>query len=167
MIGKIRCYLGEVSYWFSRSFVKFQGHAAKRMVDIDPNWDFPDCKSSLNDWWPWNDTQSLKQHRRDALFFSMSSVKFQGHTGHKIADFDSNLAFPNCSPSFNSLMGLKLCTKLGVVYRMCRIVFQCYPSNFKVTRDNKSPILTRIERFRTLTPVWIHQWIWNDEQSLT
>ena len=34
-------------------------------------------------------------------------------------------------------------------------------------RTKKSPILTRIECFRTVTPVWIHQWIWNDAQSLT
>ena len=29
----------------------------------------------------------------------------------------------------------------------------------------KSPILTRIERFRTVTLVWILRWIWNDAQS--
>ena len=44
--------------------------------------------------------------------FSRSSVKFQGHTGQKIAD------------------------------------------------------LTQMERFRTVTPIWIHRWIWNDAQSL-
>ena len=30
----------------------------------------------------------------------------------------------------------------------------------------KSPILTRNGRFRTVTPVWIHPWLWNDAQSL-
>ena len=30
----------------------------------------------------------------------------------------------------------------------------------------KMPILTRIERFRTVTSVWIHRWLWNDAQSL-
>ena len=29
--------------------------------------------------------------------FSRSSVKFQGHTGQKIADFDPNLAFSDCN----------------------------------------------------------------------
>ena len=29
-----------------------------------------------------------------------------------------------------------------------------------------SPILTRIEHLRTVTPVWIHPWLWNDAQSL-
>ena len=30
----------------------------------------------------------------------------------------------------------------------------------------KSPILTWIGCFRTVTPVWIHRWLWNDAQSL-
>ena len=33
-------------------------------------------------------------------------------------------------------------------------------------RNNKLPIQTRIEGFRTVTPVWIHPWLWNDAQSL-
>ena len=41
-------------------------------------------------------------------------------------------------------------------------VFQGNPLNFKVTRDKKLPILTQIERFRTVTQIWIHQWIWSD-----
>ena len=49
---------------------------------------------------------------------------------------------------------------------MCPIVFQGHPSNFKVTGDKKSPILTRIGRFRTVTPVWIQWWLWNDAHSL-
>ena len=41
-----------------------------------------------------------------------------------------------------------------------------HPSNFKVTRAIKSTILTRIERFKTVTPVCFHRWLWNDAQSL-
>ena len=33
-------------------------------------------------------------------------------------------------------------------------------------RDKKLPILTQIESFRTVTPIWIHRWIWNDAQSI-
>ena len=44
--------------------------------------------------------------------------------------------------------------------------FPSHPSNFKVTRLIKSPILTQIGRFRTVAPVRIHRWIWNDAQSL-
>ena len=35
------------------------------------------------------------------LFFYRSSVKFRGHTGPKIADFDSNLKFQDCNSSLN------------------------------------------------------------------
>ena len=38
----------EVPYSFSRSYVKLQGHTAKKIVDFDPNYAFPDCNSSLN-----------------------------------------------------------------------------------------------------------------------
>ena len=46
------------------------------------------------------------------------------------------------------------------------MVFLCHPSNFKVTRDKILPILTRIEHFHTVTPVWIRWWLWTDAQSL-
>ena len=48
----------------------------------------------------------------------------------------------------------------------CPIVFQGHLSNFKVTRDKKLPILTWIEYYRIVTPVWIHWWLWNNAQSL-
>ena len=45
------------------------------------------------------------------------------------------------------------------------MVFQGHMSNCKVTRLKKSSILTKIKRFRTVTPVWIHQWLRNDAKS--
>ena len=95
--------------------------------------------------------------------FSRSSIKLEGHTGQKIANFDPNWAFPDCNLSLNSPMAMKWCMKLEA---RCPIVFQGHSLNFKVTQDNKSPILTRIERFRTVTFVSIHRWLWNDAQSL-
>ena len=97
---------------------------------------------------------------------SRSSVEFQGHTGQQIADFDPNWAFPDCNFSFNSQMAMKLCTKLETTWKRCPFVIQGHPSNFKITRDKKCPILTRIERFRTVNPIWMHPWLWNDAQSL-
>ena len=82
--------------------------------------------------------------------FSRSSVKFQGHIALKIVEFDSNWAFPDCNSSLNSPMAMKCCTKLETAKKRCPIVFQGHPSNFKVTRDKKSPILTQIGRFRTI-----------------
>ena len=99
--------------------------------------------------------------------FSRSFVIFRGHTGQKIANFDPNWAFPDCNSSLTSPMALKWCTKLDVVKKRSPIVYQGHPSNFKVTQDKILPISTRIELFSGLTPVWIHQWIWNDAQCLT
>ena len=47
-------------------------------------------------------------------YFSRSSAKFQGHAGQKIADFDPNLAFPDCNSILNIRMAMKGCTKLLV-----------------------------------------------------
>ena len=82
--------------------------------------------------------------------FLRSSIKFQGHIALKIVEFDSNWAFPDCNSSLNSPMAMKCCTKLQTAKKRCPIVFQGYPSNFKVTRDKTSPILTQIGRFRTI-----------------
>ena len=82
--------------------------------------------------------------------FSRSSVKFQGHTALKIVEFDPNCAFPDCNSSLNSLMAMKCYRKLVTAKERCPIVFQGHPSNFKVTRDKTSLILTQIGRFRTI-----------------
>ena len=82
--------------------------------------------------------------------FSRSYVKFQGHTALKIIEFDPNWAFPDCNSSLNSPMAMKCCTKLETAKERCPIVFQGHPSNFKVTRDKISPILTQIGRFQTI-----------------
>ena len=48
MMHKAWSSIVEVPYCFSRSYVKFQGHMALKIVEFDPNWAFPDCNSSLN-----------------------------------------------------------------------------------------------------------------------
>ena len=82
--------------------------------------------------------------------FSRSSVKFQGHTALKIVEFDPNWVFPDCNSSLNSPMAMKCYTKLETAKERCPFVFQGHPSNFKVTQDKTSPILTQIGRFRTI-----------------
>ena len=107
------CCLEYVPYCFSRSFLKFQGHKAKQIVDLDPNWAFPDCNSSLN-----------------------------------------------------SPVAMKWCTKLEVAYERCPVVSEGHPLTLNVMQDKKSPLLTRIERFRTVTLVWIYQLLCNAARSL-
>ena len=82
--------------------------------------------------------------------FSRSYVKFQGRTALKIVEFEPNWAFPDCNSSLKSPMATKCCTKLETAKERWPIVFQGHPSNFKVTRDKTSPILTQIGRFRTI-----------------
>ena len=62
----------------------------------------------------WNHAHSWRQHRRGALLFSRSSVKFQGHTALKIIEFDPDWVFPDCNSSLNAQMATKWCTKLEV-----------------------------------------------------
>ena len=82
--------------------------------------------------------------------FSRSSVKFQGHIALKIVEFNPNWAFPDCNSRLNSPMAMKCCTKLETAKKRCPIVFQGQPSNFTVTRDKTSQILTQIGRFQTI-----------------
>ena len=147
--------------------------------------------------------------------FWRSSVKFIGHMGLKIVQFDPDWAFANCKSSLNSPMATKWCTKLEVVQKRCPIIFSCDPSNSmtgsvcpsvcpslclsvtpfwlcshhriimtfsKVITNDRSDVhakgqgqrskvkvtevKTHLRRFRTVTPVWIHIWWWNDVQSL-
>ena len=70
-------------------------------------------------------------------YFSRSSIKFQCHTGQKIADCDPNWAFPNCNSILISPMDLKWCTKVDVLLKRCPIVLRGHPSNFKATQAEK------------------------------
>ena len=47
MMQKAWSSIEEVPYCSSRSYIKLQGHTALKIVDLDPNWAFPDCISSL------------------------------------------------------------------------------------------------------------------------
>ena len=80
----------------------------------------------------------------------------------KNAYFDRKWAFPGGKSSLTTLMAMKWCTKLKAIKKRGPIVFQCHPSHFEVTRHSKLPISSRIERFLTVTPVWIQKWIWSD-----
>ena len=56
---------------------------------------------------------------------------------------------------------------LMLLWRGTLLLFNVIRQIFKVTRlKNKSLIFTQIGRFRTVTPVWIHHWVWNDAPRL-
>ena len=129
---------GEMPYCFPRSSIKFQGHTVQNITDFDPNWAF-----RIIGWWQLSNPSDLPCFR--------SCIKFQGHTGWKIDDLDKIWAR---LPGRSQLSNPQICLVQG------------HLPNFKVRRLKKSSNLTQIGRFWTLTPVWFHQWLWNDAQSL-
>ena len=133
MMHKAWCCLGEVPYCFSRSFIKFQGHTAKKHW-FWPNWAFWTVTPVWIHQRLWNDAQSLKQHnRRGALLFFKFVLQFsRSHRTKKITKLYPNWAFPDCNSSLNILMALKWCTKLNVVevpyyFSRSSIKFQGHP----------------------------------------
>ena len=48
MMHRVWSSIVEVPYCFSRSYLKFQGHTALKIVEFDTNWAFPNYNSSLN-----------------------------------------------------------------------------------------------------------------------
>ena len=117
MMYKAWSSIEEVPYCFSRSSVKFQGHTALKIVKFDPNWPFLDSNSSLKSPMATKWCTKLEvAFKRCSIFFSRSSVKFQGHTAQKIVDFDPNWPFPDCNSSLNSPMATKWCIELEVAW---------------------------------------------------
>ena len=152
MMHKAWSSIDEVPYCFSRSYVKLQGHTAKKNRQFWPKLGV----SGLLLQFEYTDGYEMMHRAWSSIVevpycFSGSNVKFQGHTALKIVEFDPNWSFPDCNSSLNSPMAMKCCTKLETAKERCPIVFQGHPSNFKVTRYKTSPIFfTQIRRFRTI-----------------
>ena len=71
--------------------------------------------------------------------------------------------FPDHNSIFHLQVAMKWYTKIEMVLDRRHIVFQCNPSDLRVTRDQKkSLILPQIGCFRTVTPFWIHWCLWNN-----
>ena len=116
-------------------------------ANFDPIWVFPDCncvKSKLKA------PMAMKWHKaergmEESLYcFSRPLVQFQGHIGQTSLLGQLQLSNPSDLP--------------------CSRSSSCQISRSHGTK--KSSILTRIEHFQTVTPIWIHRWLWNDAQSL-
>ena len=164
----------EVLYCFSRSYIKFQGHMALKIVEFDPNWAFPDCNSSLNSPMAMKCCTKLETAKERCPFV------FQGHpsnfkvTPYKTSQIltqigrfwtigQSQLSNPSdlpCSPCSHH----RIITKFSGVITMVRSDVHAkgkgQKSKVKVTEVN-----TQLSSFRTLTPVWIHIWQWNHAHS--
>ena len=152
------------------SSVMFQGHTGqKKIIDFDPNWAFPGCNSSLNPLvaMKWCTMLEAAQKR--------CRIVFQGHLANLKVTQDKKK-----STIFDArVMGFRAVTQVWIQWWLrnnaqslmwCRrgalLFFKVIHQISRSLETQKSPILTRIERFRTVTPVWIHRWFWNDTQSL-
>ena len=116
--------------------------------------------------WVRNDAQSLKKHRRGALLFCKVIRQISRSHGSKNRRIWTRLGVSGLYFQFEFTSGYEMLHK---AWSSIEEVPYCFPSSsikFLGHRDNISPILTRIERFWTVNPVWIHQWLWNDAQSL-
>ena len=128
---------GEMPYRFPRSSIKFQGHTGQNITDFDPNWAFPDYR-------PVAAFKSL----RFALFKVIRQIsRSHGSKNHRIWP---KLGVSGQQLQFEFTDGYEMLHKAWNSKERCPIVFQGHPSNFKVTRDKTSPILTQIGRFRII-----------------
>ena len=144
----------EVPYCFSRSYVKFQGHTALKIVEFDPNCAFPDCDSSLNS------PMAMKCCTKLETAKERCPIVFQGHPlNFKVTRYKTSLILTQIG-RFRTIIRSQLSNPSDLPCSRSSVKFQGH------TGQKKSPFLTQIERFRTVTPVWIHRWLWNDAQSL-
>ena len=152
MMHKAWCNLEEVPYNFSRSSIKFQGHTGRKIEDLNPIWVRILGRSQLT-------------NPSDLPCWG-SSVKFLGHTVQKIFDFDPNWAFPDCYWKKEITNGYEMMHKAWSSLEEVPYCFARSSVKFQGCTALKSSNLTQIRPFRTVTPVWIHQWVWNAAQSL-
>ena len=90
---------------------KHQGQMSKVTVtEVKANF-APDHTSSLKITDGYEMIQIARSSIEELLYcFSRSSVKFQGHRGQWIYDFDPDCFDPDCTSSLNSLIVTKWCT---------------------------------------------------------
>ena len=84
----------------------------------------------------------------------------------KFADFERNWAFPDCHSSSNSPSGFEMIYKALSSIEQVPYFLSRSSIKFQGHTGQKITNFAQIERFWTVTAVWIHHWVWNDAQSL-
>ena len=157
----------EVPYCFSRLSVKFQGHTTLKIVEFDPNWPFPESNSSLNT--PMATKWSTKLEvalKRCPIVFSCDQAALQ-----MVFSVCPSVRPSVCPSVCLSVTPFWLCSHHRIIMKFSGVItndqskvhakVQGQRSKVKVTE-----VTTQLNRFRTVTPVWIHIWWWNDAYSL-
>ena len=119
MMHKAWSSIEEVSYFFSRSSVKFQGHTALKIVEFHPNLVFPDSNSSYA-----------------LLFFKVIHQISTSH-GSKNRRIWPKLGISGLLLKFQYTNGSKMMHKAWSRIEEVPYFFQGHPSNFKVIQDKK------------------------------
>ena len=159
MMHRVWSSIVEVPYCFSRSYVKFQGHTALKIIEFDPNWGFPDCNSSLNSPMAMKCCTKLETAKERCPFVFQghpSNFKVLTQIGHFRTIGRSQLSNPSDLPCW-------LCSHHGIIIKFSGVITndqskvhaegQGQRSKVKVTE-----VTTQLNRFRTITPVWIDIW---------
>ena len=139
---------GEMPYCFPRSSIKFQGHTVQNITDFDPNWAFN-----------WTIGRSQLSNPSDLPCLAATKQLYKWY-------------FPSVCPSVRlSVTPFWLCSHHRIIVQFSGVITnderkvhakgQGQRSKVKVTE-----VTTQLNRFRTVTPVWIHIWWWNDAYSL-
>ena len=167
MMHKAWSSIEEVPYCFSRSSIKFQSHTALKIVEFDPNWPFPDCNSSLNTpmatkWYTKLDV-ALK---RCPIVFSCDQAALW-----MVQSVRPSVRLSVCLSVRLSVTPFWLCSHHPIIMKFSGVITsdksdvhakgQGQRSKVKVTE-----VTTQLNRFWTVTPVWIHIWWWDDAYSL-
>ena len=137
--------------------VKCQGHRGQNNCWPDLGVSVPATPVYIHRWVR-NDAQSLKGFKEVPCCFSKSSVKFQGHTGQIKSTILTRIeSFRAATPVAihrwlrNDAQGWSCIEEVPRCFSMSSIIFQGHTSQ-------KMTILTWIERFQSVTPLWIHRW---------
>ena len=155
MLHKVWNSKGEMPYCFPRSSIKFQGHTVQNITDFDPNWAFPDYRP----------VAAFKSLRFALLLFFFNFFLAATKQLYK-------WYFPSVRLSVRlSVTPFWLCSHHRIIMKFSGVITndqrkvhakgQGQRSKVKVTE-----VTTQLNRFRTVTPVWIHIWWWNDAYSL-
>ena len=131
----------DVPYCFSRSYVKFQGHTALKIVEFYPNWAFPDCNSSLNS------PMAMKCCTKFETAKERCPIVFQGHpsnfkvTRYKTSPILTQIGrFRTIGPSQLSNPSDLPCCCSFLIFFFGKFVVACRLCVICVSKDNDSSV---------------------------
>ena len=134
-------------YCFSRSSVKFQGHAGQKLFRFWPELSVSRLQLQFEFIHGFEMTHKAWCSIEEVPYcFPRLSIKFQGHRGQQIANYDPKWAFPDCNFSLNSPMNLKAwCNIEEVTYYFFKVTHPISTSHWMKNRRFESN-LSKITR---------------------